>query len=165
MDVLARVDAGAFKVRSPIVGVVQRSLGSVNLGPGVEIDDRVPPACVMSPRERGLFPGTVDLVILRALVDGSRHGFGISRILRDRSDGVVDLQDAALYQALHRIERQGWIKAEWGLSEKKRRAKFYELTKPGRRRLEREVSAWQRYSSAVSKILEPGDATGWAQGS
>ena len=119
----------------------------------------------MSPRERGLFPGTVDLVILRSLIDGPRHGFGISRLLRDRSDGVVDLQDAALYQALHRIERQGWIKAEWGISEKKRRAKFYELTKPGRRRLEREVSAWQRYSSAVSKILEPGEATGWAEGS
>ena len=114
----------------------------------------------MSPRERGLIPGTVDLLILRTLVDGSKHGFGISRLLRDRSDGVVDLQDAALYQALHRIERQGWIKAEWGLSDKKRRAKFYELTKRGHSRLEREVSAWQRYASAVSKILGPSEAAG-----
>jgi PadR family transcriptional regulator PadR len=112
----------------------------------------------MSPRERGLLPGTVDLLILRTLVDGPKHGFGISGVLRDRSDGVVDVQDAALYQALHRIERQGWIKAEWGLSDKKRRAKFYQLTRQGHDRLEQETSAWQRYSSAVSKILEPGEA-------
>lgn len=119
----------------------------------------------MSPRERGLFPGTVDLVILRTLEDGPKHGFGISRTLRDRSGGVVDLQDAALYQALHRIERQGWIEAEWGVSEKNRRAKFYQLTKQGRRRLEQEVSTWRRYSSAVSKILEPAEAPERATGS
>ncbi len=113
----------------------------------------------MSPRERGLIPGTVDLLILRTLVDGSKHGFGISRLLRDRSDGVVDLQDAALYQALHRIERQGWIKAEWGLSDKNRRAKFYQLTTAGRARLDSETTSWERYSEAVAKALAMGGPT------
>jgi transcriptional regulator len=118
----------------------------------------------MTRRERGLFPGTVDLVILRTLAGGPKHGFAISRTLRDRSVGVVDLQDAALYQALHRIERQGWIKAEWGLSEKNRRAKFYSVTKSGRVRLEKEVATWQRYSSAVSKILESDEVSEQALG-
>ena len=114
----------------------------------------------MGDKERGLLPGTVDLVILKALSDEPRHGFGISRVLRDRSDGVVQLQDAALYQALHRLERQGLVEAEWGLSEKNRRAKFYHLTREGERRLEREVSMWRRYSEALGKILEPAEAGG-----
>jgi transcriptional regulator len=107
----------------------------------------------MSPRERGLFPGTVDLVILKTLSKAPMHGFSISRTLRDESQGVLDVQDAALYQALHRIERQGWIESEWGVSENNRRAKFYHLTAAGHRRLHKETSSFKRYASAVFKVL------------
>jgi len=116
----------------------------------------------MSPRERGLFPGTVDLMILQALVDGPMHGFAISRELGQRSGGVVDVKDAALYQALHRMDRSGWIAAEWGVSENNRRAKFYHVTKTGIRRLEKEARAWKRYAAAVLTILEPAEGTGTA---
>jgi transcriptional regulator len=109
----------------------------------------------MKEQSRGLLPGTVDLVILQTLTRGALHGFGISRSIRDRSDGELELQDAALYQALHRMERAGWIEAEWGVSDKGRRAKFYHLTADGRRQLDQEVGFWQRYAEAVFKVLEP----------
>lgn len=108
----------------------------------------------MAPRERGLFPGTVDLVILHALEGGPQHGFSVSRQLKERSDGVIELQDAALYQALHRIERHGWIEAEWGVSENNRRAKFYSLTRSGRKRLASEATEWRRYADAVFRVLD-----------
>lgn len=109
----------------------------------------------MTDRTRGLLPGTVDLVILRTLTEGSSHGFALSRAIARRSDGVLELQDAALYQALHRMEEAGWVEAEWGISEKGRRAKFYRLTEGGRRQLRREEGFWRRYAAAVFKILEP----------
>ena len=111
----------------------------------------------MAPRERGLFPGTVDLMILQSLADGPMHGFAISRDLRQRSDGVVDVKDAALYQALHRMDRSGWVASEWGVSENNRRAKYYRVTKAGMRRLAKEAKAWRRYAAAVFEILEPAD--------
>ena len=109
----------------------------------------------MTEQARGLLPGTVDLVILQTLTQGALHGFGISRSIRARSEGALELQDAALYQALHRMERAGWIEAEWGVSDKGRRAKFYHLTAAGQRQLEQEVGFWQRYAAAVFKVLEP----------
>ena len=109
----------------------------------------------MSPQNRGLLPGTVDLVILQTLSRGPQHGFQVSRSIRARSGGALDLQDAALYQALHRIEKSGWIEAEWGVSEKGRRAKYYRLTRAGRRQLDREIGFWKRYADAVFRILEP----------
>ena len=109
----------------------------------------------MTEQARGLLPGTVDLVILQTLTQGPLHGFGVSRSIRARSDGELELQDAALYQALHRMERAGWIEAEWGVSDKGRRAKFYHLTAAGRSQLEQEVGFWQRYAAAVFKVLEP----------
>jgi transcriptional regulator len=109
----------------------------------------------MSQQNRGLLPGTVDLVILQTLTQGPLHGFAISRSIRARSDGILELQDAALYQALHRIEKSGWIDAEWGVSEKGRRAKFYRLTRTGTRQLQSETSFWQKYAAAVAKVLEP----------
>jgi transcriptional regulator len=105
--------------------------------------------------QRGLLPGTVDLVILKTLKEGPLHGFAVSRAIQARSDGVLDLQDAALYQALHRMERSGWIESEWGLSDKGKRAKYYRLTNPGKRQLERETGFWRTYAAAVFKILEP----------
>ena len=109
----------------------------------------------MSPTQRGLLPGTVDLVILRTLTEAPLHGFAISRSIKARSEGVLELQDAALYQALHRMERSGWIEAEWGISDKGKRAKYYRLTGPGREQLEHEAGFWRRYAAAVFKILEP----------
>lgn len=109
----------------------------------------------MTPADRGLLPGTVDLVILRTLEDGPRHGFDLSRTIRARSGGVLELQDAALYQALHRMERAGWVEAEWGISEKGKRAKYYDLTRGGRKHLDREAGFWRRYAEAVFKVLEP----------
>ena len=109
----------------------------------------------MAQQTRGLLPGTVDLVILQTLTQGPLHGFAVSRSIRARSEGILELQDAALYQALHRIEKSGWIEAEWGVSEKGRRAKFYRLTRAGTRQLKSETSFWQKYATAVSKVLEP----------
>jgi transcriptional regulator len=109
----------------------------------------------MKEQSRGLLPGTVDLVILQTLTQGPLHGFGISRSIRARSEGALELQDAALYQALHRMERAGWIEADWGVSDKGRRAKFYHLTAAGQGQLQHEVGFWQRYAEAVFKVLEP----------
>ena len=109
----------------------------------------------MAPKARGLLPGTVDLVILQTLARSALHGFAISRSIRARSEGPLELQDAALYQALHRLERAGRIEAEWGISEKGRRAKYYKLTTAGSTQLEHEVSYWQKYAAAVFKVLEP----------
>jgi PadR family transcriptional regulator PadR len=101
-----------------------------------------------------LLQGTVDLLILRALQQGPAHGYAVSRWVRDRTDGVLSMEDAALYQALHRLEGKGWIGAEWGLSENNRRAKYYALTSTGRRQLRSEVSVWRSYAEAVFKVIE-----------
>ena len=103
-----------------------------------------------------LLHGTVAVLILKTLTWGPLHGYDVSRTIRQRSDGALGLEDAALYQALHRLEARGWIAAEWGLSENNRRAKFYRLTVEGRRQLEAELSSWRTYVSAVSKVLEEG---------
>ncbi|MDP1571225.1 MAG: PadR family transcriptional regulator [Vicinamibacterales bacterium] len=109
----------------------------------------------MSHATLALLQGTVDLLILRALRQGPAHGYAVSRWVRERTDGVLSLEDAALYQALHRLDARGWIASEWGLSENNRRAKFYALTPTGRTQLRAEVSAWRRYADAVFKVLEP----------
>jgi PadR family transcriptional regulator PadR len=101
-----------------------------------------------------LLQGTVDLLILRALQTGPAHGYAVSRWVRERTDGVLSMEDAALYQALHRLEAREWIAAEWGLSENNRRAKYYTLTPLGRRQLRSEVSAWRKYAEAVFKVIE-----------
>jgi transcriptional regulator len=101
-----------------------------------------------------LLQGTVDLLILRALLQEPAHGYAISRWVRERTDGVLSMEDAALYQALHRLEDKGWIASEWGLSENNRRAKYYELTADGRRQLRAEVSLFKRYAEAMFKVIE-----------
>ena len=109
----------------------------------------------------GILPGTADLLILRTLADGPAHGFGISRLLRDRSEGVVEMQDAALYQALHRLARQGLVESEWGVSDLGKRAKFYRLTAEGTRRLAREERDFRMYVEGVFRVLgfeSPGGA-------
>jgi PadR family transcriptional regulator, regulatory protein PadR len=101
-----------------------------------------------------LMQGTVAVLILKTLSWGAMHGYDVSRSIRQRSDGVLGLEDAALYQALHRLERKGWIEAEWGVSENNRKAKFYRLTAEGRKQLQLEVTTWQLYATAVAKVLE-----------
>ena len=102
-----------------------------------------------------LLQGTVDLLILRALQPAPAHGYAVSRWVRERTDGVLTIDDAALYQALHRLEAKGWIESEWGLSDNNRRAKYYSLTPGGRTRLKSETSTWKRYAAAMMKVLEP----------
>ena len=102
-----------------------------------------------------LLQGTVDLLVLRALQGGPAHGYAVSQWVRDRTDGVLAIEDAALYQALHRLEARRWVEAEWGLSENNRRAKYYTLTAAGRKQLRSEISAWKRYAEAMVKVVEP----------
>ena len=109
----------------------------------------------MPPANLTLLQGTVDLLILRALQAGPAHGYSISRWVRDRTEGALEIEDAALYQALHRLEARGAIDAEWGLSDNNRRAKYYSLTIAGRQQLRTEVSTWKRYAEAMLKIVEP----------
>ena len=109
----------------------------------------------MSRSEMNLLQGTVDVLILKTLSEGPMHGFGISKWIRERTEGVLGMEDAALYQALHRIERKGWIDAEWGLSENNRRAKYYQLTPSGKRQLKKDTFAIRRYVKALFKVLEP----------
>ncbi|MEZ5417147.1 MAG: PadR family transcriptional regulator [Vicinamibacterales bacterium] len=108
----------------------------------------------MSHETLALLQGTADLLILQGLRQGPAHGYAVSRWVRERTDGVLSMEDAALYQALHRLEARRWIASEWGLSENNRRAKFYTLTPEGRRQLRIEVSSWKRYADAVFRVLE-----------
>ena len=102
-----------------------------------------------------LLQGTLDVLVLRTLTWGTMHGYAVSRWIRQRTDGVIEIEDAPLYKALHRLERAGHVQAEWGLSENNRRARFYQLTPSGRRRLKEQDSAWRGYAAAVFKVLEP----------
>ena len=100
-----------------------------------------------------LLQGTLDVLILKALSWGPKHGHAVARLIRQSSDGAVEVLDGSLYAALHRMEERGWVAAEWGLSDKGKRAKFYELTAAGRQQLRSETASWQRYSGAVAKLL------------
>ena len=97
--------------------------------------------------------GTLDLLILRALALGPQHGWGISERVQQISSDVLRIQQGSLYPALHRLERRGWIKARWGTSDNNRRARYYDLTKTGRRRLEIETDAWKKLTAAVAQVL------------
>ena len=101
-----------------------------------------------------LLRGTVDLLVLRTLLQGSMHGFAIARWIREESGDRVSFEDAALYQSLHRLERQGAVKSSWGRSDKNRRARFYELTGRGRERLETESKEFRSYAETVTRLLE-----------
>ena len=102
-----------------------------------------------------LMQGTVDVLILKTLAWAPMHGYGISMWLRDRTNGDLVVEDAALYQALHRLERKGWVESEWGISDSNRRAKFYSITRAGRTQLRTETAAIRRYVAALYKVLEP----------
>jgi len=100
-----------------------------------------------------LLPGTLDLLILRTLQTDSLHGWAISEHIQQISQGVLQVNQGSLYPALHRLEHQGWIDAEWAVSELGRRAKYYRLTPSGRRQLAVETSEWERMSTAIGRVM------------
>ena len=100
-----------------------------------------------------LLQGTLDLLILKSLQHEPMHGFGISIRIRQMSDEVLQVEQGSLYPALYRLEEQGWIKAEWGVSENNRKAKFYALTAAGRKQLQAEEQSWAKLSTAINLVL------------
>jgi PadR family transcriptional regulator, regulatory protein PadR len=106
------------------------------------------------PPQLPLMQGTLDLLVLRTLMSGPAHGYGIATVVHDRTRGDLAIEDAALYQALHRLDRQGFVEAEWRPSENNRRARYYTLTPAGRKRLREQTANWRRYARAVEAILE-----------
>ncbi len=106
------------------------------------------------PKPSDLLQGTLDLLILKSLMRGPLHGWAISKRILQLSDEVLSVQQGSLYPALHRLEQQGWIEAEWRDSETGRTAKFYSLTREGKAQLERELENWNRLSSAVGLVLK-----------
>lgn len=107
----------------------------------------------MAKEKTDLLQGTLDMLILKTLQLGPRHGFGISAQIRQVSSDVLNVEQGSLYPALYRLEKQGWIASEWGVSENNRKAKFYRLTAAGRKQLLRETSDWERLSTAINQIL------------
>ena len=108
----------------------------------------------MATQPMDLLQGTVDVLVLRTLAWGPMHGYAVSRWIHQRTDGVLEIEDAPLYKALHRLERAGAITAEWGVSDNNRRAKYYRLTPRGRAELRAETETWRRYAAAIVSVLE-----------
>jgi len=106
------------------------------------------------PSKSDLLQGTLDLLILRTLASGEQHGWGISRRLQQLSGDVLQVNQGSLYPALYRLEQQGWIASSWGDSENNRRARFYRLTRSGRRQLAEETATWERIAGAVARVLQ-----------
>ena len=100
-----------------------------------------------------LLQGTLDMLILKSLVAGPRHGYDIVRWSQGTTEGALAVEEGSLYPALHRMERRGWIRSEWGQSETNRRAKYYRLTRSGRTQLAREVDAWHALARAIALVL------------
>lgn len=99
--------------------------------------------------------GTLDVLVLRTLVGVELHGYGISARIEERTEGVLQIEDGALYQSLHRLQARGLVESAWGHAESGKRARFYRLTEDGRRRLREQVAGWQVYATAVQKVLQP----------
>ncbi len=101
-----------------------------------------------------LLPGTLDMLILKTLALEPMHGWGISQRIQQTSAGVLNVNQGSLYPALYRLEEQGWIRSEWGSSDNNRQAKYYQLTRAGRKQLDEETANWQRLSAAIEQILQ-----------
>jgi len=108
----------------------------------------------MTKRKPDLPQGTLDMLVLKALSLGSMHGYGIGQRIQQLAENMLTVEEGTLYPALYRIEERGWIESEWGASENNRRARFYKLTRAGRKQLQVEESNWEHLSVAVRKILE-----------
>src|SRR5688572_5138128 len=103
--------------------------------------------------ELSLLQGTLDVLVLKALLFGPSHGYAVARWIRDTTDGTLEIEEGALYTALHRMEKRRWLQSEWGVSENNRRAKYYAVTEEGRRELRAGENSWARYAEAVFKVL------------
>jgi PadR family transcriptional regulator PadR len=107
------------------------------------------------PEPSGMLHGTLEALILKTLSSGARHGYGIARWIEEVTEEAVVVEEGSLYPALYRMERRGWIEADWGTSELGRKAKFYRITPRGRRQLASETQEWAKFAKAVSKVLLP----------
>jgi transcriptional regulator len=107
-----------------------------------------------------LLQGTLDMLILQTLRWAPQHGYGISQAIRAGSGEVLQVETGSLYPALHRLEKQGWIKSTWGTSENKQRAKYYELTAAGKKQLAKESTRWSRLSAAIASLMNPAESEG-----
>ena len=114
----------------------------------------------MSNDRQELLRGTLDLLVLKVLAPGPDHGYGIARRIRQRSQGALLVEEGSLYPALHRLERRGWLESEWGASEGNRKAKFYRLSRTGRRELTAREREWEAMSSAIARVLAPAEEGG-----
>jgi PadR family transcriptional regulator PadR len=101
-----------------------------------------------------LLQGTLDVLVLKTLSWGPRHGYEIARWIKDATDAELQVEDRALYVSLHRMEERGWLESEWALTENNRKAKYYQLTAEGRRQLVAKTDTWARYAAAVFKVLQ-----------
>jgi len=108
----------------------------------------------MASARTDLMQGTLELLILKTLARESMHGYGIVQRIHEAAEDLLKIEDGSLYPALYRMEERGWIQSEWGLSENNRRAKFYQLTRRGRKQLEAERANWERISQAVNRVLQ-----------
>ena len=106
------------------------------------------------PPSTDLLQGTLDVLILKTLALGPMHGWGVAQRIQQISKDVLQIGQGSLYPALHRLEYKGWIQSDWGSSENNRRAKFYSLTRRGRKQLEAELASWERLSTAIARVLE-----------
>jgi transcriptional regulator len=107
----------------------------------------------MPTEKSDLLQGTLDVLILKTLSTGAMHGWGISQRIQQLSEDVLAINQGSLYPALHRLEERGWIAAEWGNSENNRRARYYSLTRAGKRQLAEETESWERFAAAVTRVL------------
>ena len=107
----------------------------------------------MAASKSDLLQGTLDVLVLKTLSAGPMHGWGISGRIQQLSQDVLEVNQGSLYPALHRLEEKGWIEAEWGNSENNRRARFYSLTRLGKRQLAEETESWERFAAAVGRVL------------
>jgi PadR family transcriptional regulator, regulatory protein PadR len=108
----------------------------------------------MPQKQLDFMQGTLDVLVLKILTWGPNHGYGVSVAVRERTNGAFNIEEGALYHALHRLERRGLIDSEWGQSENNRRARYYRLTRAGRAELRRETARWRAYTQALMSVLE-----------
>ncbi len=116
----------------------------------------------MFDKDSGLLQGTVELLVLKTLSWGPMHGYGIASWIESSTHDVLSVEEGSLYPALYRMARKGWIKAEWGVSENNRRAKFYRLTAEGRKQFRDQTSGWRRFAAAVDQAVTSKVAPSWA---
>jgi transcriptional regulator len=109
----------------------------------------------VNPTDLSLLQGTLDVLVLRTLAWGPKHGYAVAKWIAETTEDDLQIEEGALYTALHRMEKRGWIESEWGLSDTGRRAKFYQLTGAGRQQLALQTERWARYARAVSRVLQP----------